>query len=117
MKEIRDERVILGKIVDEIGYLDDEIIRYVAKRMDVFETTIYSSVNFFPKLQKAYSKRYIEICTGSCCLDKKIIEKLEKSDATVVERKCLGICKLKNNVKIDGKIYQYKNYEELKEKI
>lgn len=112
-----NETIILNKIVDEIGYLNDEIIKYVAKKLDIFEPTIYSSVKFFPRLQKAYLKKYIEICTGKCCIDKKIMKKIEKIDGIIVERKCLGKCKLKNNIRINGNIYQYINFSDLKEKI
>ncbi len=113
----KNDYKILSYVVDELGYLPDEILNYIAKKIDVFPFTLEGTIKFYPKLQKARTKHYVQICVGRNCKQKGLQEKIDeiksKVDYVIEERHCLGQCKKPSNIFVGNKNYKYKTLEEL----
>ncbi|MGL4997511.1 MAG: NAD(P)H-dependent oxidoreductase subunit E [Cetobacterium sp.] len=113
----KDDYAILSFVVDELGYIPDEILKYISKKIDIFPFSLDGTIKFYPKLQKARTKFYVQICTGRNCnrvgLKEKIIEIKNKVDFVIEERNCLGKCSKGSSIKINNGFYSYKNLEEL----
>ena len=53
LEDKKNDYKVLSFIVDELGYLPDETLNYIAKKMDIFPFSLESTIKFYPKLQKA----------------------------------------------------------------
>ena len=117
LEDKKNDYKVLSFIVDELGYLPDETLNYIAKKMDIFPFSLESTIKFYPKLQKARTKNYVQICTGRNCIQPGLKEKLAKLKAEVdfpiEERHCLGRCGKGSVLKINEEYYSYKTLEEL----
>ncbi|MGL4652872.1 NAD(P)H-dependent oxidoreductase subunit E [Cetobacterium sp.] len=113
----KDDYKILSFVVDELGYIPDEVIDYVAKKIDVFSFSLDSTIKFYPKLQKARTKFYVQVCTGRNCnqsgLKEKIAEIKDRVSFIIDERHCLGRCSKGRALKVNEQYYSYKNLDEL----
>lgn len=121
LEDKKNDYKILSFVVDEIGYLNDDIIKYIANKIDVFPFTLEGTIKYYPKLQKAAIKNYIQICIGRNCslknLKEKIVELRAKTGFTIDERNCLGCCGKGSVFKVGENTYRYKTLDELEEKI
>lgn len=113
----KNDYKILSFVVEELGYISDEVLDHIAKKIDVFPFSLESTIKFYPKLQAARGKNYVEICSGRGCkqlgLKEKIKELQSKVNFPIEERHCLGHCNKPYNVRINGENYRYKNLDEL----
>ncbi|MGL5278129.1 MAG: NAD(P)H-dependent oxidoreductase subunit E [Cetobacterium sp.] len=117
LEDKKNDYKVLSFAVDELGYLSDEVLNHIAKKMDIFLFSLESTIKFYPKLQNARTKNYVQICTGRNCnqpgLKEKLIELKSKVDFPIDERHCLGRCGKGRALKINEKYYSYKTLEEL----
>ncbi len=108
---------ILAFIVDEIGYISDETVKYIAEKLKIFDFTLEGIIEYYPKLSRARKMDYVEICIGKNCgvsmPQRKIEELEEKTGMKIVERVCLGRCGKQKVVKINGEIKNYDLEDEL----
>ncbi|MGL5089214.1 MAG: NAD(P)H-dependent oxidoreductase subunit E [Cetobacterium sp.] len=113
----KDDYAILSFVVDELGCIPDEVLKFISKKTDVFLFSLDGTIKFYPKLQKARTKFYVQICTGRNCnrvgLKEKIIEIKSKVNFVIEERNCLGRCSKGSSIKINEGSYSYKSLEEL----
>lgn len=117
LEDKKNDYKVLSFVVDELGYLPDEVLNYIAKKMDIFPFSLESTIKFYPKLQKARTKNYVQICTGRNCIQPGLKEKLaelkSEVDFPIEERHCLGRCGKGSALKINEEYCSYKTLEEL----
>lgn len=117
----KNDYKILSFVVDRKGYISEEIINYIAKKIDMFPFSLEGTIKFYPKLQKATTKHYIQICVGRNCgrkdLKDKIQELREKTGFIIEERNCLGHCGRGSTVTIGDEVFKYNTLNELEKKI
>ncbi|MGL5918684.1 MAG: NAD(P)H-dependent oxidoreductase subunit E [Cetobacterium sp.] len=113
----KDDYKILSFVLDELHYIPDEVLAYISKKIDMFQFSLESTIKFYPKLQKARTKFYVQICTGRNCsqagLKEKIVELKNKVEFIIEERHCLGRCSRGSSLKINESYYSYKSLDEL----
>ncbi|MEG0069762.1 NAD(P)H-dependent oxidoreductase subunit E [Cetobacterium sp.] len=117
LEDKKNDYKILCFVVDELGYIPDETLDYIAKKIDVFKFSLEGTIKFYPKLQKVRTKHYVQICIGRNCVQKGLKEKIEelrgKVDFVIEERNCLGHCSKPANLSIGNKNYRYSSLLEL----
>ncbi len=117
LEDRKNDYKVLSFVVDELGYLPDEVLNHIAKKMDIFPFSLESTIKFYPKLQRARTKNYVQVCVGRNCKQSGLKEKLEeikiKVDFPIEERHCLGRCGKGRALKINEEYYSYKTLEEL----
>ena len=123
-KHNRDESALIAILQDiqaEENYLPQDVLKHVAKSMDVPLTRVYSLATFYKAFSlKPRGKHLINVCLGTACHVRgapRILEKLErdlrvKAGETTEDKKftletvnCLGACALGPIVVIDGKYH------------
>ncbi|MDX8336305.1 MULTISPECIES: NAD(P)H-dependent oxidoreductase subunit E [Cetobacterium] len=113
----KDDYKVLSFVLDELGYLPDDVLAYVSKKLDIFPFSLEGTIKFYPKLQKARVKHYVQICVGRNCnqpgLKEKLNELREKINFPIEERHCLGRCAKASNLKVNEEYYSYKTLEDL----
>lgn len=117
LEKIDDPYKILLEIVEKYGCLNNDILDYIVEKKGVFRFTLDGIIDFYPRLKKAMGKDRIEICIGKCQKDKIDLEKLKTEGIKIEERVCLGECRKPNNAKVNDKKINYKDIEDLKNKI
>lgn len=131
----KNELPALNYIYKELGEIPEELIGYISKKMDIWESGIRGTIDFYPKFKKKTDKNIVEItyCNGVCCGSKnnEIIPELQavlrndikfskvKLELSIV--KCFGRCKKAPNIKVGNTIYENMNLQKIidiiKEKI
>ncbi len=54
---------------DEVGYLSDEVIAEVAKRVDLTELEVRNVISYYSMLTtEAAGKFNVQVCTNICCM-------------------------------------------------
>jgi len=120
-KHNRDESALIAILQDiqaEENYLPQDVLKHVAKSMDVPLTRVYSLATFYKAFSlKPRGKHLINVCLGTACHVRgapRILEKLErdlrvKAGETTEDKKftletvnCLGACALGPIVVVDG---------------
>jgi len=112
---------ILQDIQKQFNYLPQNLLRYVAIRMDVPLTRVYSISTFYKAFSlKPRGKHLINVCLGTACHVRggmKIMERLErdlgiKNDETTYDEKfslksvrCVGCCGLAPVIMIDSEFH------------
>ena len=111
----------LKKIQKREGYVSEEAMKKLSKRLDIPIVKIYAAATFYAMLHTIPQGRYvIEICNSPSCFVNSsinIIEYLEKklkirSGQTTKDKRfslhicsCIGCCDKAPAMKINGKIY------------
>jgi NADH:ubiquinone oxidoreductase subunit E len=112
---------ILQDIQKQFNYLPQNLLRYVAIRMDVPLTRVYSISTFYKAFSlKPRGKHLINVCLGTACHVRggmKIMERLErdlgiKNEETTYDEKfslksvrCVGCCGLAPVIMIDSEFH------------
>lgn len=120
---------ILHMVQAIYGFLPIEIIRHIAKGMDMPISKISGVVTFYSFFSKKPKGKYcIQVCLGTACYvrgGKKIIEKLEEilgisvGDTTedrmfsLEVMRCIGACGLAPAIMINGEVYKQVNPNKL----
>ncbi len=105
---------------DSFGYLDDDVLVFVAKYLKVSKSKVYGVATFYHYFNlKPQGKHTCVVCTGTACYikgaDKLIQEikdkyKIEVGETTadgelsVMETRCIGACSLAPAVVFDGEV-------------
>lgn len=117
LEDKKNDYKVLSFVAEELGYIPDEVLNYIAKKMDIFPFSLESTIKFYPKLQRARTKNYVQVCKGRNCnqpgLKEKLAELKGKVDFPIEERQCLGKCGKRGALKINEEHYSYKTLEEL----
>lgn len=112
---------VLQEINREYGYLPEDALKLVAKKMDVPLIQVYSIATFYTAFSlKPRGRHLINVCLGTACFVKggnRILEKLErelgiKAGETTKELRysldtvhCIGCCSLAPVIRIDEDAY------------
>ncbi len=112
---------ILHEVQNHFHYLPEAELRYIAKKMDVPITQIYSIVNFYNRFSLTpKGKTEISVCLGTACHvqgAKRVVDEIggklniaagETTDDltfSVNEVRCIGACSLAPAVVINGETY------------
>lgn len=115
--EKKNDLKILSFVAEELECFPDEILNHIAKKLDVFPSSLDGTIKYYPKLQKIREKNYIQVCVGRNCIKKGLKEKVDeikgKVDLTIVERNCFGKCGRDSNISVGDRIRSYKDFDEL----
>ncbi|MBA7510833.1 NADP-reducing hydrogenase subunit HndA [subsurface metagenome] len=112
---------VLQEINREYGYLSEDALKLVAKKLDVPLIQVYSIATFYTAFSlKPRGRHLINVCLGTACFVKggnRILEKLErelgiKAGETTKELRysldtvhCIGCCSLAPVIRIDEDAY------------
>ena len=112
---------VLQEINREYGYLPEDALKLVAKKLDVPLIQVYSIATFYTAFSlKPRGRHLINVCLGTACFVKggnRILEKLErelgiKAGETTKELRysldtvhCIGCCSLAPVIRIDEDAY------------
>lgn len=124
LSDKKNDYKILSFVLEELDEIPVEVKSYIVEKIDIFPSTLEGTLKFYPKF-KDKSMNYVVVCQGRVCKNsgKKIYDELKRyidsdfqlSDKKIVlsESGCLGKCNVGPNVSINGKIYGYKNIEDI----
>lgn len=120
----RDQSAIIAILQDlqeEVNYLPEGALRYVAERLDIPVSKVYSLATFYRAFSlEPRGKHLIYVCTGTACHVRgavKILDALEREigicagetdeqmEFTLETVNCLGACALGPVVVVDGEYY------------
>ena len=120
----RDPSAIIAVLQDmqeEVNYLPEGALRYVAQQLDIPASKVYSLATFYRAFSlEPRGKHQIYICTGTACHVRgavKIIDALEREigiqagetdenlEFTLETVNCLGACALGPVVVVDGEYH------------
>ena len=112
---------VLHKAQDLIGYLPEEVLRHIARRLDVKPSKVYGVVTFYSFFNtKPKGKYQVSVCMGTACFvrgaDVILDEFKSKLGIDVGETtpdglfsldavRCIGACGLAPVVTVNDKIY------------
>jgi len=109
---------VLHDIQAECNYLPEDVLRYVAKKLDIPLIQVFGVATFFTAFSlKPRGKHLISVCLGTACHVRggaRILEKIERDlgiksgettedlEFTLSTVNCLGACALGPIVVVDG---------------
>ncbi|MGD1995899.1 MAG: NAD(P)H-dependent oxidoreductase subunit E [Anaerolineae bacterium] len=112
---------VMQDIQDEVNYLPEEALRYVADRLGIPVSKVYRLATFYRAFSLEPRGRYlINVCTGTACHVRgavKIVEALEREigigagetdeelEFTLETVNCLGACALGPVVVVNGEYH------------
>ncbi len=113
---------ILQEIQGEYRYLPEEVLEYIAHKMDISPSKIFGIATFYENFSLEPKGKYvIKVCDGTACHVRKsipilnaLIKELSLSDGkyttddlmfTVETVSCLGACGLAPAININDKVY------------
>ena len=113
---------ILQKIQMKYRYLPEEVLEYIAKKMDISPSKIFGIATFYENFSlEPKGKNVIKVCDGTACHVRKstailnaLYKELELNDKkhttddlmfTVETVSCLGACGLAPAINVNDKIY------------
>lgn len=108
----------LHKVQETFGYLDDDSLRYVARKLHVAPSQVYGVATFYHFFTlKPQGKHVCAVCTGTACYIKgaeKIINDMKErydiepgettpdGEISLLTVRCVGACGLAPAVVLDG---------------
>jgi NADH-quinone oxidoreductase subunit E len=112
---------ILQDLQDGVNYLPEGALRYVAERLDIPVSKVYSLATFYRAFSlEPRGRHLVYVCTGTACHVRgavKILDALEREigicagetdeqmEFTLETVNCLGACALGPVVVVDGEYY------------
>lgn len=122
---------ILHEIQNEFRYLPEDELRYLARKINVHMTQIYSIANFYNRFSLTPKGEYeISVCLGTACHVKggstilKVIKKqlgIDEGETTEDMKfslqvvRCIGACSLAPAVAVNEKTHSYVTPDRIKE--
>lgn len=110
----------LHKVQETFGYLDDDSLRYVARKLHVAPSQVYGVATFYHFFTlKPQGKHVCAVCTGTACYIKgaeKIIDDMHArygiepgettpdGEISLLTVRCVGACGLAPAVVLDGDV-------------
>ncbi len=131
MSNKKDDKKILEFVMDEIGYIPEEVQEFIAKKTGLFIFTIKGTIDFYPKFKESLDRvgpKEVKVCIGMGCsgrgsgklLDRvKEILGVEVGEITLDNKfrletqRCFGKCAIGPNIYIDDNGYHKVNEEDL----
>ena len=120
----RDPSAIIAVLQDmqeEVNYLPEGALRYVAERLDVPASKVYSLATFYRAFSlEPRGRHLVHVCTGTACHVRgavKVVDTLERElgiragetderlEFTLETVNCLGACAIGPVMVVDGKYY------------
>ncbi len=111
----------LHTVQEAFGYLDEDVLKYVAKSLRMPLSKIYGVATFYHHFTlKPQGRHTCVVCTGTACYIKganEILEELEKEfgvgegqttpdgNLSVLTARCFGACGLAPAVTLDGDMF------------
>lgn len=105
---------------DSFGYLDDDVLAFVAKYLHVSKSKVFGVATFYHYFNlKPQGKHTCVVCTGTACFIKgadKLIQNIKDKykvdcgettadgELSVMETRCIGACSLAPAVVFDGEV-------------
>ncbi len=112
---------VLQDVQEEVNYLPEGALRYVAQQLDIPATKVYSLATFYRAFSlEPRGEHLVHVCTGTACHVKgtvKVLDTLERElgiragetdeqlEFTLETVNCLGACALGPVVVVDGEYY------------
>lgn len=112
---------ILQDMQEEVNYLPEDALRYVAELLDIPASKVYSLVTFYRAFSLEPRGRHLmHVCTGTACHVRgavKVLDTLERElgihagetdeqmEFTLETVNCLGACALGPVMVVDGEYY------------
>jgi len=112
---------ILQDLQEEVNYLPEGTLRYVAERLDIPVSKVYSLATFYRAFSlEPRGRHLIHVCTGTACHVRgavKVLDTLERQlgihagetdeqmEFTLETVNCLGACALGPVVVVDGEYH------------
>lgn len=111
----------LQLVQTELGYIPEDAVKKISKKLGVPESEIFSVVTFYSQFTlKPKAKYNIEVCMGTACyvlganksikkfeekLGIKVGEQTKDNKFALSQSRCLGCCGLAPVISINGQIY------------
>lgn len=111
---------VLHKVQETFGYLDDDVLRYVTRKMKLPLSVVYGVATFYHLFSlKPQGEHNCVVCLGTACYVKgsgKILEALEKDlgikvaettadgQMSLLTARCMGACGIAPAVTFDGNV-------------
>ncbi len=111
----------LHTVQESFGYLDDDALRYVARKLHVAASQVYGVATFYHFFTlKPQGRHVCAVCTGTACYIKgadKLIDEMKKQyditpgqttpdgEISLVTVRCVGACGLAPAVVLDGETH------------
>jgi len=111
---------VLQKIQDELGYLSEEAMLFVAKALRIPESTVFGVATFYAQFRfKPKGRNHILLCRGTACHVKgapRILEEIENQllvkegftshdgEYSIESVACIGACSLAPCITINDKV-------------
>ena len=111
----------LQRQMKETGYISDQAVKDIAKKLGVFESDVYGVLTFYSQFKRQPSAKYtIEVCTVTACfilgaetlidvlknrLDIDLFQTTKDNRFFLATVRCLGCCGEAPVVKINDTIY------------
>lgn len=111
----------LQLIQAECGYISEDAVKIISKKLRVPESDIYSVVTFYSQFSLKPKAQYnIEVCMGTACyvlgadkslnkfeekLGIKVGEQTSDHKYELIQSRCLGCCGLAPVISVNGQIY------------
>lgn len=112
---------ILQDMQEEVNYLPEDALRYVAERLDIPVSKVFSLATFYRAFSlEPRGRHLVHVCTGTACHVRgavKVVDTLERElgiragetderlEFTLETVNCLGACALGPVVVVDGEYY------------
>ena len=123
---------ILEQVQRKFGYLPKDILKYLAKKLEVPLSELYSIVTFYSFFTlEALGEHVVTVCMGTAChvkgapelvkalkhhlgvevdettRDGKFLLTTEDREFTVTSARCFGACSMAPVLRVDNKIFGY----------
>ncbi len=123
---------ILEQVQREFGYLPKDILKYLAKKLEVPLSELYSIATFYSFFTlEALGEHVVTVCMGTAChvkgapelvkalkhhlgvevdeatRDGKFLLTTEDREFTVTSARCFGACSMAPVLRVDNKIFGY----------
>ncbi len=123
---------ILEQVQREFGYLPKDVLKYLAKRLEVPLSELYSLATFYSFFTlEALGEHVVTVCMGTAChvkgapelvttlkrllgvevdeatKDGKFLLTTEDKQFTVTSARCFGACSMAPVLRVDNKIFGY----------
>ncbi len=131
LSDKKDDKRILEFVMDEIGYIPQEVQDFIAEKTGLFSFTIKGTIEFYPKFKETLEKtgpKEIKVCKGMTCGPKGgklLLEKMKEilgidvdettpdGKFTLGTQRCFGKCAVGPNIYVDDRGYHKVEEEDL----
>lgn len=131
LSDKKNDKKILEFVMDEIGYIPQEVQDFIAEKTGLFSFTIKGTIDFYPKFKETLEKtgpKEIKVCVGMGCGGRgsaKLLSKMEELLGIEVDevtpdgrfslgkQRCFGKCAIGPNIYVDDRGYHQVEEEDI----